>query len=265
MRDKDNYTIGKLGDYLSRITFIEIDGTDPAFPSISYKSNCFKLLSQGSYLNLDDDSKVVITDCDVLWHEDPDQTLDYLSNFDLWAQITTPLNLLQYSPFHIPLSRFDCGYRTLWDAKRHGVHFREYSPYRINAGLFMISWKVFKESFVEFIDCMRQIPVRQIRLSESILSNILFSKGLVAHSFVEDVFIKLRLPILGKYSFDAFSAKSNFFLREYFQFNFDKQLVLLDKSQTKGLLSGRQIATHYICPDQKDAMIRDAKIAGIEI
>ena len=44
IRDHDNYDMTDIKSFKKRIKFIHIDGYDPAFPKISYRNNCFRIL-----------------------------------------------------------------------------------------------------------------------------------------------------------------------------------------------------------------------------
>lgn len=85
IRDHENYNGSELEIHKKRIRYITIDGFDPAFPKISYKSNCFRILIERNIMELDTDESFVVVDADLLWKSNPDETFEYLKRYEIWG------------------------------------------------------------------------------------------------------------------------------------------------------------------------------------
>ena len=174
-----------------------------------------------------------------------------MKQYDVWGQIVEPLNIFDYNPITRPLLLENIVARTLWNAKCHGLIYKKYSRFRLNGGLYMMSWENFCVALPLFVANMRQIPVKKIKLSEILLTNCILN----IVSFDKDLIIKLRIPLLGKLIFKYEDFKKNIFLK--FLYFFGPGIPLSIIKCPINCLSGREIARHYMS-GQKDLMIRDA-------
>ena len=249
----DHNEYDKAGLDHINIYYITIDGSDPAFPKISYRNNCFVQLFKEQphlYENLE---RIIVVDADVLWKLNPEYSLQSIGQ-DVWGQIVTPLHRFEYNP-SVVLFRRNIGARTIKAARNAGVTFEKYSRFRLNGGLYMINWSNFKKVISDFVNTMRAVPVKKIKLSEALLSHCISERRLTMAVFESDVLLKIKfLRFKKNYTLKSFG--SNLILNWLYNMGAGNFPVAIEKDGLHP--TGREFAVHYMS-DQKDDLIVMAK------
>lgn len=103
---------------------------------------------------------------------------------------------------------------------------------------------------------MRRIPVKEIKLSEAMLTNVFSSLCYAISAFDKDIIFKINFPFFGKIAFKYLSYNNNFLFKLFYDLGNGEKINII-KSNNINVSTVKEIARHYMS-GQNHLMIKDA-------
>lgn len=209
------------------------------YPAFSYKPFVLKEYLDNFYIHLQD-RDIVVCDADILWLEDPRELFKRIDG-KFWAQKITAINPNDYKKEPSEIGAANIGLRTVinFDRKKQ---VKIFPNYRVNAGLFRVNKKLFKEVIYEWMEKILFLSDSEMLMSEAILSLLLAEKNITPYCDIEDI-----------KHFGVHNENTDLKVAKF---------KLLERN-VKKQSTGYQTAKHYFS-DQRKYLHKDASRLGLD-
>jgi hypothetical protein len=220
-----------LGEVPCEVVAVDLGG---------YRPWTYRAFALDRYRIKQADREVVVCDTDILWNRDPAPLFGRFHGKP-WVHKITSLNPADFrmSPRDIPISR--AGLITMMHYKQR-VGLSVYPSYHLNCGLFMLSPELFPRVVRLWVDKVRQLPPREMIMTEALLSLVYAEMGLV--------------PICDRADIKHLGIRHD---------PVDVPVARFEVAETPdGASTGYETATHYH-GDQRPAMHREVACRWLDV